>query len=294
MNDSRGLFAQPGNFAGLPPKLSDLDTAKVCILPVPYDGTAEWHGGTRHGPKSIIEASYYLEMYDIELGKEICNIGIHTLPEIEPVLSGPEAIVDRVYQAVKSLLDQSKFVVMLGGEHSISFGAVKAFREKYNNLSVLQLDAHADLRDQYFGTKFSQACVMRRIIDLCPIAQVGIRSLSLEENKYIMSNKLKPFFFELAYSPSTVEKIIASLNDDVYLSIDLDVFDPSIMSAVGTPEPGGMDWGQVTSLLKTVAKSKNIVGFDVVELCPDQGPAACSFTAAKLVYKLLGYSFFNR
>ncbi|MHB8084935.1 MAG: agmatinase, partial [Dehalococcoidia bacterium] len=234
-----------------------------------------------------------LEMYDIELDKEICNIGIHTLPELEPVLSGPEAMTDRVYQAVKSLLDQSKFVVMLGGEHSISYGSVRAFHEKYNNLSVLQLDAHADLRDQYLGTKFGQACVMRRIVELCPITQVGIRSLSLEENQYIMSNKLKPFFFEREYGPSIIEKITASLSDNVYLSIDLDVFDPSLMSAVGTPEPGGMNWDQVMGLLKTVSKSKNIVGFDVVELCPEQGPAACSFTAAKLVYKLLGYCFFK-
>ncbi|MGA2367948.1 MAG: agmatinase [Dehalococcoidia bacterium] len=294
MNDSRGLFAQPGNFAGLPLPLSDLSTARVCILPVPYDSTTEWHSGTRNGPKSIIEASFYLEMYDIELGREICDVGIHTLTALEPVLNGPEAMLERVYQAVRSLLDQSKFVAMLGGEHSISYGAVRAFSEKYDNLSVLQLDAHTDLRDQYLGTKFSHACAMRRIIELCPITQVGIRSLSLEENQYIMSNKLKPFFFELEYGPSAIEKITASLNDNVYISIDLDVFDPSIMSAVGTPEPGGMSWSQVTSLLKTIAKNKNIVGFDVVELCPGQGPAACSFTAAKLIYKLLGYCFFNR
>ncbi len=293
MSESSGLFAQPCNFAGLPSPLSDPATAKVFILPVPYDSTTEWHSGTRDGPKSIMEASFYLEMYDAELGQEICDVGIHTLPALEPVLSGPDAMINRVYQAVNSILGQSKFMAMLGGEHSISCGAVRAFREKYDNLSVLQLDAHTDLRDQYLGTKFNHACAMRRIIELCPITQVGIRSLSLEENQYIMSNSLKPFFFDLEYSPSAIEGIIDSLHDNVYLTIDLDVFDPSMMPAVGTPEPGGMSWNQVTGLLKTVAERKNIVGFDVVELCPGQGPAACSFTAAKLIYKLLGYCFFK-
>ena len=265
-----------------------LDEAKVVILPVPYDSTTEYKSGTREGPQAIIDASQYLELYDTELDREISQVGIHTLPEVQPMMSGPEPMLERVYQIASDLLDKGKLLAMLGGEHSLTLGMVRAFREKYPELSVLHLDAHADLRDQYQGTKYSHACVMRRVWELCPIVPVGIRSLSLEEHEFIKQHKLEPFYAEDC-TPDSAPKVLANLPPQVYITIDLDVFDPSIMSAVGTPEPGGLSWHQVLGLLRAVAKERQIVGFDVVELCPREGPTSCTFLAAKLVYKLIGY-----
>ncbi|MFA5079442.1 MAG: agmatinase [Dehalococcoidia bacterium] len=286
------LLSQPGNFAGLPASYSDYASSRVTVLPVPYDGTTEWHSGTRNGPKAIIEASFYLEWYDIELGRELYGMGIHTLPAIEPVMDSPEAMAGRVHSAVKALLDDDKFIMMLGGEHSISYGAIKACQQKFSDLSVLQLDAHTDLRDQYLGTRFGHGCVMRRALEICPVTQVGIRSMSLEEQGFIKSGGLSPFIVDHDSAFPSHNAVIDSLSNNVYITIDLDVLDPSIMAAVGTPEPGGMSWGAILGLLKSVAEKRRIVGFDLVELCPEQGPASCSFTAAKLAYKLIGYSFF--
>jgi agmatinase len=294
MSGQQGLYSQPKNFAGLSAPFSNFEFAKVAILPVPYDSTTEWHSGSRNGPKSIIEASYYLEWYDLELERESYSMGIHTLPELEPAYNSPETMAQRVYQATSSLLQNSKFVVMLGGEHSISLGSVRAHVEKYPDCSVLQLDAHTDLRDEYLGTKYGHACVMRRVEELCPITQVGIRAISIEEKNYAVSKGLRPFYYQQDDIPLPVEKIIESVAENVYISIDLDVFDPSIMSAVGTPEPGGILWHQALNLLSSLSKKRKIIGFDIVELCPDQGPAACSFLAAKLAYKLIGYSFTGR
>ncbi len=291
MKNIEDLFSPPQNFAGLVSPYSDLQTAKVVILPVPYDGTTEWHSGTREGPRAIVGASQYLELYDIELDRDIYNVGIHTLPEVQPLLNSPEKMVDRVYQVASELAKQAKFLVMFGGEHSLSLGMVQALRESFNNLCVLQLDAHADLRDEYLGTKYSHACVMRRISELCNIVQVGIRSLSREEHQFLAQNNLHPFYISTPSSILTsTESIIASLSDNVYVSIDLDVFDPSVMPAVGTPEPGGMQWHEVVNLLREVTLHKNVIGFDLVELCPKEGTAACAFLAAKLAYKLIGYS----
>ncbi|MDD5312944.1 MAG: agmatinase [Dehalococcoidia bacterium] len=289
------MFSPSWSFAGLTPPHSDLVSSKVVILPVPYDGTTEWHSGTREGPRSIIEASVYLEWYDIELEREIYEIGIHTLPELQPSINCASDTIERVYKATKDLLEKAKFVVTLGGEHSITAGTVRAFSETYSNFCVLQLDAHTDLRDQYQGSKFSHACVMRRVIDMCPIVQAGVRSMSLEEKQFIASRGLQPFLLSDSSPHSVpVKEIVNSLSDNVYISIDMDVFDPSIMPAVGTPEPGGLFWDELLNLLKSVSQNKNIVGFDIVELCPNQGPASCPFTAAKLAYKLIGYSFYNK
>lgn len=291
MKNVKELFASPQNFAGLTPPYTDLETAKVVILPVPYDSTTEWHSGTREGPRAIINASQYLELYDIELGQEIYKVGIHTLPEIQPLLSSPEEMVQRVYHVAKELIQQTKFIVMLGGEHSLSLGMVRALKEKYQDFCVLQLDAHADLRDEYLGTKYSHACIMRRVLELCPITQVGIRSLSWEEQQFLNQNKMQAFYISTPTPDlASPQQILSSLTDNVYVSIDLDVFDPSIMSAVGTPEPGGMQWHEVLNLLKSVTLHKHVVGFDLVELCPKEGPASCAFLAAKLAYKLVGYA----
>src|SRR4030065_2256333 len=193
MENIEGLFSPPQNFAGLVSPYADLQTARVVILPVPYDSTTEWQSGTREGPQAIIDASQYLELYDIELDRDIYDVGIHTLPKVQPVLNSPEKMIDRVYRIASELAKQAKFLVMFGGEHSLSLGMVQALRENFNDLCVLQLDAHADLRDEYLGTKYSHACVMRRILELCPIVQVGIRSLSWEEQKFLTQNNMHLF-----------------------------------------------------------------------------------------------------
>jgi len=284
-----GTFLPHRVFAGLTPSYSNLQQAKTIILPVPYDSTGEWRGGSRHGPQAIIDASQYLELYDLELDREIYKVGICTLPEVEPLLSKPQDMIDRVYQVIKGLIQEEKFVVLLGGEHSLSLGAVRAFKEAFPRLSVLQLDAHADLRDAYLGTKYSQACVMRRIFELCPISQVGVRSLSWEEKQFLTQNKLTPIYMsDLALNKASIDRIVDSLSEDVYVTIDVDVLDPSIMPAVGTPEPDGMSWRQILDIIESVALHKHVVGCDLMEFCPGEGPGSCAFLLAKLTYKLIG------
>jgi agmatinase len=286
-----GTFLPHEVFAGLEPPYSSLEQARAVILPVPYDSTSEWRAGSRHGPQAIIDASQYLELYDLELDREIYEVGISTLPRVEPLLSSPQDMIGRVYQVIKGLIEQDKFVVLLGGEHTLSLGAVRAFKEAFSRLSVLQLDAHADLRDEYLGTKYSQACVMRRIFELCPICQVGIRSLSWEEKQFLTQHSLTPFYMsELAANRASIDRIANSLSEDVYITLDVDVFDPSIMPSVGTPEPDGMSWRQVMDIIESVARRKHVVGFDLVEFCPGQGSDASSFLLAKLAYKLIGYT----
>lgn len=276
-------------FAGLEPPYSNLAQAKTVILPVPYDSTSEWRSGSRHGPQAVIDASQYLELYDLELGRETYKTGISTLPRIEPLLSSPQDMIDRIYQVVKHLIQNEKFVVLLGGEHSLSLGAVRAFKEAFPRLSVLQLDAHADLRDEYLGTKYGQACVMRRIFELCPICQIGVRSLSWEEKQFLTRNKLKPFYMsDLASKKASIDELVDSLSDDIYITIDVDVLDPSIMPAVGTPEPDGMSWRQVLDIVESVMLHKHVVGFDLMEFCPAEGPGACAFLLAKLAYRFIG------
>ncbi len=277
-------------FAGLTPPYADLRHAKAVILPVPYDCTSEWRSGSRHGPQAITEASQYLELYDLELDREIYKVGISTLPPLEPLLSSPQDMINRVYRAVKDLIRQDKLVVLLGGEHTLSLGAVRAFKESFPKLSVLQLDAHADLRDEYLGTKYSQACVMRRIFEFCPICQVGVRSLSWEEKQFLVQNKLMPFYMsDLTSNKVSTDEILDSLSKDVYITIDIDVLDPAIMAAVGTPEPDGMSWRQVLDILESVTRYKHVVGFDLMEFCPGEGPSSCAYLLAKLTYKLIGY-----
>jgi len=291
MQNMEELFSPPRNFGALPSSYTGLETAKVVILPVPYDSTTEWHSGTREGPQAIIGASQYLELYNIELDQEIYKLGIHTLPEIQPLLSGPEEMVQRAYHVAKQLIQQAKFVVMLGGEHSLSLEMVQALKEEYQDFCVLQLEAHADLRNEHSGTKYSHACVMRRVLELCPIIQVGMRSLSREEQQFLNQNRMRLFYISTPTSDlAWPQQIVALLHDNVYVSIDLDVFDPSIMPAVGTPEPGGMQWHEVLNLVRLVTLHKHVIGFDLVELCPREGPTSCAFLAAKLAYKLIGYA----
>ena len=281
----------PANFLGLPNGLSNRVSARFIVLPVPYDSTTSYKGGARHGPQAIIGASYNLEEYDADLDLDVSKLGIHTCPSLEPHFGGPQLMVERVYSTVKSLMDSERLVVMLGGEHSLTSGSVRAHKEVYPDLSVLYLDAHADLRDQYMGTGWGHASAARRIFQLCPLVQVGVRSLSLPEKEFIEKEMVRTYYWPAEEDmESLVRSILGDLSPNVYVTVDLDVLDSSIMSAVGTPEPGGMGWRNLTFLLKRVAEEKCIVGCDIMELSPDEGPTACTFTAAKLAYRLMGCS----
>lgn len=280
----------PRTFGALPPALSARTRAAALILPVPYDATTTARAGARDGPLAIIDASQEMELYDAELDCTIAEVGIHTLPEVAPDARGPEPTLRRVERVARRLLRTGKFLVTLGGEHSITIGVVRAVRQRWPGVGVLQLDAHADLRDRYMGSPYSHACVGRRLAEEGPLVQVGIRSLSAEEAAYLRETGRQPFWArDLVDRTDWIPAVVASLPDEVYVSIDLDVFDAALMPAVGTPEPGGLGWYEVLALLRALARSKRVVAADVVELAPREGPAACSHLAALLVYKLIGY-----
>lgn len=277
------------NFGDLPVAYSNKEKSGIVILPVPYDETSTWMKGADSGPRALIEASRNMELYDTETGGEVYHRGIFTDIPLE-VPSQAELMVNHVYQAVSEWMKQGKFVVTLGGEHSVSIGAAKAHHMQYPDLSVLQLDAHTDLRQDYQGSAYNHACTMARIREFCPITQVGIRSMDIEEKKYI--DPARVFFQErIHYQANWMQDVLGTLSGKVYITIDLDVLDPSIMPSTGTPEPGGMDWYTILALIKMVAENRELVGFDVVELCPSKHNRAPDFLAAKLVYKVLGYRF---
>ncbi|MCK4404013.1 MAG: agmatinase [candidate division Zixibacteria bacterium] len=278
------------NFLGLPSEFTEFEKSEFVILPVPYEQTTTYQKGTRNAPAAIIAASQEVETFDEELKFEACKAGIRTQNQMEITTLGPQRMLEKIYQATKELVNKRKKVVMVGGEHTISIGAVKAFCEKYPNLSVLQMDAHADLRDSYQENRFSHACVMRRIGELSHFVGVGIRNLSEEEHKFIQQNKIDVFFAQdLRNCDRWKEEALERVGSDVYLTFDLDVFDPSIMPAVGTPEPGGLLWYETMDFLKKLVYEKNLVGLDVVELCPIPGLVAPDFLAARLIYKIISY-----
>lgn len=292
------FFLPPYNFLGLEEKFTDFQRSKVLILPVPYEQTTTYGSGTKNGPFAIISASRNLELYDDELDKEPYQVGIHTMNEVESASSGPKDMLKRVARLTQELLadNRHKRLAILGGEHSITPGLVAAHKSIYPNLSVLQLDAHADLRQSYEGSKYSHACAIRRVLEICPAVQVGIRSLSHPEMLFACRQKLPIFFMNRIredHSGSWIEEAISSLSENVYLTFDVDVFDPSIMPSTGTPEPGGMLWHECLKFLRRVAQSRNIVGFDVVELAPQSGNIAPDFLVAKIVYKIIGYAFMD-
>lgn len=259
---------------------TDYMTSKFAVIPVPYEKTTSYGKGTSRGPSAILKASEKIENYDIELDREPFRVGISVT---KPIRS-----LEKISDAVSKVLDDKKIPVLLGGEHSITSFAVSACRKKYKNLSVLQLDAHADLRSSYHGSKYSHACVMRRVLEICPAVQVGIRSMDISEAEFAKSSgQLDKIHF--AEKLELVENIGAQLSKDVYITLDIDVLDPGIMPATGTPEPGGLDYYEVLDILKGVARQKNIVGFDLVELSPIRGLSHPDFTAAKIIYKLMGY-----
>jgi agmatinase len=281
----------PFNFLALTPEQSDLSKSRAVVLPVPYDSTTSYRTGSRYGPMAIIQASGSLEDYDQELDLDVSTLGIHTAPFLEPHMAGPAQMVERIQQAVDQYASTGKIVAVLGGEHTVTVGAVRAMAALHKDLSVLYIDAHGDLRASYMDTPYSHATAARRVRDLCPVVQVGVRSISLEERDFIKKGGAATFFWD-TQSPNLppIDNVLKHLSPTVYVSVDLDSLDPSIMSAVGTPEPGGMTWAHITGLLKNVAMKRRIVGFDVTELSPEEGPTACTYTAAKLVYKLIAYS----
>lgn len=257
-------------------------------MPVPFDLTTSWMSGTRNGPKALIEASGYVELYDIETQSEVYKKGIFTDTDVEA--SNTDELNTNLYERVRKHADDDKFVVTLGGEHSVAYGAAKAYIEKFSDLSILHLDAHTDRRDEYEGNPFSHACTLRRISELNDdIISVGIRAVDVSELKYL--DKKKVFYAENIYhSMEWVNDVLKLLQPNVYLTFDLDVFDPAIMPSTGTPEPGGMYWYPVLTLLKEVITKRNLVACDVVELLPTENKAP-DFLAAKLIYKILSYKF---
>ena len=261
----------------------------IIIVPVPYDETSTWMKGADKGPDAILDASVNLEFYDVETSSEAHLAGINT---IAPVLEKetPEKLVNAVYDRILSLLNEKKFPVIIGGNHTVSIGAIKAFSEYFENLSILQLDAHADLRQVYEGSKFNHACAMARAREYSPIVQVGIRSMSAEELPFVDKDRIF-FSHELYYDKSLYNKALDKLSDNVYITIDLDVFDPAVMPSTGTPEPGGPAYFELLHFMRDVIKARNVVGFDVVELCPSATNKAPDFIAAKIIYQLLSYKF---
>jgi agmatinase len=285
-------MAKPNFLSDIPKQYRDPARARVAIIPVPYDGTSTWGKGADKGPSAIIEASATVENYDIESDSEPYKVGIFT---DKPILekSSPEKMVEAVEKRISGHLANGKFPIVIGGEHSVSIGAIKAQAKKYKKLTVLQLDAHSDLRGEYHDSKYNHACVMARAQDLCPTVQVGIRSMDISEKPRVKKSKV--FFAEdICGKKGWIDKVVSLLKGNVYVTIDLDVFDPSIMPSTGTPEPGGLGWYEVLDLLRIVFRKTNVTGFDVVELCPNPANKAPDFLAAKLIYKLISYKFSNR
>ncbi|MCX5749482.1 MAG: agmatinase [Candidatus Saganbacteria bacterium] len=274
-------------FLEIEPEFSKYSSSKFIIIPAPYEATTTYGKGTRKGPSAILKASQTVEDYDIELGCEpYKKYGISVLSPLV-LTKDPH---NTVYKTVKKVLSDKKIPVLLGGEHSVSYGAIKAAKEACDDLSVLQFDAHADLRDSYRGSKYSHACIMRRVREMCPAVQVGIRSADIDEIKYLKDNGLNGnVYYAHSFDDSKINSLAKQLTNDVYITFDVDAFDPSIMPATGTPEPGGLNWYQVLNILRTVISAKNIIGFDVVELSPKPNLHHCEYTIAKLIYKIIGY-----
>jgi agmatinase len=278
------------NFGGIESPFSEKDTSRISVIPVPYDATTTYVTGTKNGPAAIIEASTHMELYDEELGKETYQAGIYPHQPSAVSEKTPEAMLQMVSETVSADIKSDRLPVTLGGEHSISVGVVRELVKVYPDLSVLQLDAHADLRDTYEGTPFNHACVGRRISELCPLVQVGIRSMSKEEADFQGSSQVVTISdYEIKRNKTALQDAINTLTDHVYLTFDLDVLDPAIMPSVGTPEPGGLNWYETIQFLKLLSERKRIVSFDLVELCPQAGNVAPDFLAAKLIYRLMGY-----
>lgn len=272
-------------FLDMPAEFADYSRSAFVLLPVPYDGTSTYVKGADKGPQALIDASDSIELFDVEEEIEVYYQGIHTAKPVT-ALSQPELMVAEVKNRVKSYLDDGKMAIVLGGEHSVSIGSIYAYADMYPDLSVLQLDAHADMREEYHNSPYNHACVMKRAKERCPVVQVGIRSVCIEEK-----GELDPCSTVYAHQMHTdlgwMERAVSNLTDKVYLTIDLDVLDPSVLPSTGTPFPGGMGWRQLLDFIEYVNSCKQIVGFDVVELCPQPSEKSSDVLAAVLVYRII-------
>lgn len=282
---------QTKTYAGISEEFSKLETAKIVLIPVPYDGTSTWQKGADKGPDAFLDASENMELYDIETETEVYKQGVY-LADAVTENSSPESMVDAVHQATKNYIKKNKFVTIFGGEHSISIGTIRAFNEMYPSLTVLQLDAHADLRKEYEGSKCNHACALYEASQTTNLIQVGIRSMDIIETS-VMDKERTYFAHEMALDDTWMDTAVDQMTENVFITIDLDVFDPSIMPSTGTPEPGGLLWYETLEFLKQVFTEKNVVGFDIVELCPNKNEKSSDFLAAKLYYKMLSYKFEN-
>ena len=289
------VLAPGRGFMHLDDAQTAFETARVVVVPVPFDATTCYRPGTREGPQAIIDASRNLELYDTELRRQPSDVGIFTLRGVEPVMGNAAAMANRVELVTGQLLDRGKFVATLGGDHSISIGVIRAFAVRFPKMSVLQIDAHTDLRDTYEENHLSSATIMRRALDVCPrTAQVGMRSISEPEMRLIEERHLRLWLASdiaargFRGDRGWVDEVVAALCDEVYITFDIDAFDPSLVPGTGTPEPGGLGWYEVMDLLTTVASRRKIIGFDVVELSPLVEGHVSPVVAAKLVYKLIG------
>lgn len=283
---------EPLAFGGTLPQAPTFETAKVVILPVPLESTTSYVSGTRNGPREILVASSHMELWDEEANADIHPIGIYTLPEMELPFDDMADMMAEIRRVTAEILAHDKFPVVLGGEHSITSPVVAATAAKYPGVSVLQIDAHADLRDTYMGTRFNHACAMRRVLDYARCTQVGIRSMSTEEARAVPTLPTTIFYdVHMRRDANWVDRVVASLGDTVYITIDVDGMDPAIMPATGTPEPGGLSWYEMLTLLRAVTSARKVVGCDLVELSPLPGVVAPNFLCAKLIYKILTYQF---
>ena len=291
MKITNSTYSAP--FAFLPERLTRYESAKTVIAPLPYDATTSWMSGTQAGPSAIIEASEALELFDEHLGWEPCELGICTLDPLEPDARGPQQQVEAVRKHLAGPIKDEKFVLSLGGEHSLTIGCVESILDSSTEpMSILQIDAHADLRDKYQGSQYSHACVMRRLITHCDPVQVGIRSYSKEEYLFMKENDLHPWTMDRIYETSDwIEQVVSELGHRVYVTVDLDGFDPAYCPGVGTPEPGGLNWKQVTDLLQGVFSSRHVVAADIMECRPIPPDRSTEYLAARLAYRMIGLRF---
>lgn len=278
-----------GNYAGIEDKYASLDTAKIVLIPVPYDGTSTWVKGADKGPEAFLKASENMELYDIETNSEVYKKGVYLAPAITEN-SSPEKMVEAVHKTTKNYIKQDKFVTIFGGEHSVSIGTIRAFNECYDNLTVVHIDAHADLRPQYQGTTCNHACAVYEASQKTNLIQVGIRSMDVEERDN-MDEFQTYFAHDIQNDDEWMEDAVHKMTNNVFITFDLDAFDPSIMPSTGTPEPGGLYFYETLEFLRLIYRKKNVVGFDIVELCPNEQEKSSDFLAAKLYYKMLSYKF---
>ena len=282
--------APPLSFGGALPEPRAFDEAAAVVLPIPFDRTTSYVSGTRHGPREILLASAQVELWDEEVGVDVHSRGIATLPEMDLPFATMDAAMAEIRRVAGDILDCHKFLVSLGGEHSLTSALVAAAAARHPHLSVLQIDAHADLRNAYLGERHSHACAMRRTLEFAPLVQVGVRNISGDEVAALPTLDTTIFYdWNMREDPDWIDRVIEGLSDTVYITIDLDGLDPAFMPAVGTPEPGGLSWRELMTLVRRTFQRKTVVACDVVELCPIPGMASPNFIAAKLVYKLLTY-----